>query len=172
MLEWLGNKFDVFWTNIKFVTVYEYQEGIIYRNGKFRKHIQKGLHPRIPFLESFTVINIRPETFQIAAVTVTTMDGKTASVGAILERQVTDTPTYVQNFNGADGNMQDLVRSVIANTVSRCTWEEIKSKNTHDAVFAEIGKVCKRMGMEALHFSFTEMTLTRSYTFTPTSPKV
>jgi regulator of protease activity HflC (stomatin/prohibitin superfamily) len=171
MFEWLGNKFDVFWTNVKFITVYEYQEGVIYRNGKFRKHIHKGLHPRIPFLESFTIINIKPETFKISTVTITTADGKTVSLGAILERRVVDTPSYIQNFNGADGNLQDLARSVIANTAVRCTWEELKSKSTHDEVFVEIGTLCRKMGMEALTFSFTEMSLTRSYTLLPTSPK-
>ena len=68
MLEWLGNKFDVLWNNVKFITVIEFQGGLIYRNGKLRKVMTPGMHARIPFFETYRIVNVKPEAFQISPV--------------------------------------------------------------------------------------------------------
>ncbi len=85
MFEWIGRKFYALWTNIKFITIFEYQGGVIFRIGKFRKNILKGIHWTIPFFGRFKIANNNPETFKITAVTIISTKNLAVTISVFIE---------------------------------------------------------------------------------------
>lgn len=171
MFDWIGNKFDEFWNSIKFITIYDFEEGVLYRNGKFRKKMHPGIHPRIPFFDDYRKVNIRSETFQIAPINITTTDGKTISVSATYERHIHDSIRFIQQFNGPDGNLHDLSRGIMANYLTECTWEQTKTKDTQAVILNRLTEECNRMGVTVTKFAITDIALSRMFIINPTYKK-
>ena len=68
----------------------DYEGAVFYRLGKVKKITHKGFHWKIPFLDSYVKTIVTTDTMRIEDVNITTLDGKTATIGGEFDLIVSD----------------------------------------------------------------------------------
>src|SRR5579863_4102404 len=83
---------------IRRVTLYEYQRGLKYTNGRYKGTLDAGQYWIISFFSTVVAIDIRPEFITIQGQDVLSADGVTLKISLAAEFQVAD-PNVAVNKN-------------------------------------------------------------------------
>lgn len=165
MLDKLIDILVAIWDNLNpFIVINEYEKGVLLRYGIFKKELDKGLHFKIPFADTVLRAIIRTNTFHIATVNVTTLDGKTISVGAMVEYDIFDIHKFLLEFNESESNAHDLTRGIIADYLQDCSWEDCKKKPTLTKIKNKLKDIYADMGMNVTKVLFGDICISRVYT--------
>ena len=87
--------------------LHDYEEALFYRFGKIRSVTKSGFHWKIPFLDSYIKTIVTTDTMRIEDVNITTLDGKTATIGGEFDLIVSDVKKALNTIgrlatNGSD----------------------------------------------------------------------
>lgn len=164
-MEWLKVILEQFWEYIKFwATVNQYQEMVLLRFGKFVKVLKPGTYFKIPFIDYAMEAHVKRDTLSIEPICITTIDGKTISIGMMEEHEVFDTHLFLVETNDALTNMKDVCRGEMSDLLEDITWADIKKKTTKNALKKKITEKYEQMGVRILDLKFTNKAETRSFT--------
>ena len=102
------------WHDFKpIIFIFEYKKGVMLRAGKFHRVIGAGWHLRIPFVDDYFADNVMVDTMQIKEVNITTLDGKTVTIGCEFELTISDIYLALIATNDWRSNLHDMCLSLI-----------------------------------------------------------
>ena len=161
LLEFITN----FWNELMpFFIINDYEQAIILRGGKFKKQLNSGWYLKYPFYDTVISAIVTKNTFHVANVNVTTLDGKTISVGPIIEYDVADVKKYLLDVNEAISNAHDVARGIIADYLTDCVWEDVKKKTTLTEIKKKLKTEFSLMGINVTKVLFGDISITRVFT--------
>jgi regulator of protease activity HflC (stomatin/prohibitin superfamily) len=155
--EWIKELFTTYIEYLKFwVAVNHYQEAVVLRAGRYHRTLGPGYHPKWPVYEYSFDVNVKSDTMEIEAVSITTLDGKSITIGIMIEYQIVDTMLFLVETNEAYTNMKEIARGEISDYLEDINWADIKKKVTKNAVTRLISKKYVEMGVELKDLKFTD----------------
>lgn len=144
--------FFVFLVLLQTTTIFEYQKGLLYRNGKFQKVLPPGRHWHLRPWETVTKVDVREEIVTIPGQEVLTSDNISVKTSLALRFRVED-PALAINRMASFRDALYLAAQVAArNIVGSLEVEQLLAKRT------EIGKrlledcrpAAKEMGIDLI----------------------
>lgn len=164
MFDWLSQVFEKFWDYIRpWEVIDPFERGVLVRLGKYKRNLNPGFHLKIPFIDYVYSAVVTPDTMNTAPVTLTTTDGKSVSIGAVIEFQIEDIYKYMLCTNEPRSNIHDIILGAISEEIEDRDWDEIKKKITKNAVHRKISKKGEEMGIKITDFYFTDKCQVRPF---------
>lgn len=162
LFDWLGEK----WSDhlSPFIVIRDFEAGVRMRLGRRLGRLHVGVNWKWPLLDEVHTCLIKPDTFRVMNTTITTIDGKTAAFGAIVEYQITDPEKYLLDYNEALVNMHDFARGSVAQQLMDCSWEDCKKESTWKKIASTLRRECKPMGIEIIQVQFGDIVQVRAMT--------
>lgn len=152
------------WNDLKFIVfILHYKEGVLLRAGKFKKVLKPGWHFKVPFLDDYFTENVKLDTMQIQEVNITTLDGKTVTIGCEFELEITDIFTALIETNDWRSNLHDICQGILSDQLEDINWEDIRKKTTKNAIARKIETRASEMGIATSNFSFTNKATSRVF---------
>lgn len=145
------------------IFIFEYKEGILLRAGRFKKILKPGWHFRIPFVDDYYTENVKTDTMRIGEVNITTLDGKTATIGCEFDLRITDIEKAMVDTNDWRSNLHDMCSGILSDHLEDLNWEDIKKKTTKNAIARRIEKRAEEMGITTSNFNFTDKVISKAY---------
>lgn len=162
LLEWMMEKWENYLSPVMLLRSYE--SGVLMRNGKYKKDLSIGWNFKLPLIDEVHTVIKTVDTFHVAAVDLTTLDGKQVSVEPIIKFEIVDPKKYIIDVNEASGNIHDITRGIIADYLTDCEWEDIKKKTTLTAIKNALKNDCDEMGIKIFKVYFGRIVTTRMFT--------
>lgn len=162
LLEWIFEKWTDFLSPI--FVVREYEAGVLLRLGKYKKNLEHGVNFKWPLVDEIHTVIKTVDTFHVAAVDITTLDGKQVSVEPIVKFDIIDPKKYILDVNAAADNLHDITRGIIADYLTDCEWDEIKKKTTLTEIKNKLKNECDEMGVKVYKVYFGRIVTTRMFT--------
>lgn len=144
--------------------VYAYEQGVQMRFGKFLKVLDPGLHYCLPFhIDHVMVDNVVTRTVHLGAQSLTTKDGKSIVVSAVVTMRIADIRKALLEIESIQHAMVDACYAAVTAHVSVSTWEAL-----HDTdAFDNLTKLCKRQarryGLEVERVQLGDLAICRTY---------
>jgi regulator of protease activity HflC (stomatin/prohibitin superfamily) len=114
------------WSELKpYYIVTEMETACILRFGKYHHTSEAGIHWKIPFADYIYSYHTRTQTTHLAAQTLTSFDGKSIVVKAIVRFNIFDVEAYTLRVWDAHDAINDTVQGIIGNIVKTHNWETI-----------------------------------------------
>ncbi len=154
------------WNHMKpIVFLYTYQAGVVFRAGKFLKVLEPdNWYFRIPFVDDTFEDNISLDTMSIKEVNVTTLDGKTITIGCEFDLKIVDIYKALVTTNDWRSNLIDICRGIISDHIEDNNWDELRKKTTKNAIEKKIEKRATELGITISNFNFTDKMVGRTLT--------
>jgi len=162
IIEWLGEKFKDYISPIFILR--EYESGVLLRLGIYKRNLIAGINFKWPLLDEVHTVIRTVDTFHVAAVDITTLDGKQVSVEPIIKFEIIDPKKYLIDVNQASDNLHDIARGIIADYLTDCEWEDIKKKTTLTEIKNKLKTECDEMGVKIYKVYFGRIVTTRMFT--------
>lgn len=160
--EWLKWLLEQAWHYIMpFTVITDYESGVLLRFGRLVKVLTPGIHFKFPLIDIIITAHIKPDTMEIAPISITTLDDKTVSIGAIIEIEVIDVQKYLIEANEARSNIHDIIRGVMSDTLEDITWADIKKKKTINQIKRTSSESCEKVGIRLIDMRFTDKCISR-----------
>lgn len=152
------------WNDFKpVIFIFEYKEGILLRGGRFRKILKPGWHSRIPFVDDYYVENVKTDTMRIKEVNITTLDGKSVTIGCEFDLKISDIYKAMVDTNDWRSNLQDMCAGILSDHLEDLNWEDIKKKTTKNAIAKKIEKRAEELGIITSNFNLTDKVLSTAF---------
>lgn len=162
LLEWIGEKWTDFLSPV--FVVREFESGVLLRLGKYKKNLSAGVNFKWPLVDEIHKVIKTIDTFHVAAVDITTLDGKQVSVEPIVKFDIIDPKKYILDVNAAGDNFHDITRGIIADYLTDCEWDEIKKKTTLTEIKNKLKNECDEIGVKVYKVYFGRIVTTRMFT--------
>jgi regulator of protease activity HflC (stomatin/prohibitin superfamily) len=124
-----------------------------------------GIHWWWPAVTEMKPLVLARQSINLAAQTITTIDGKVIAVGGLLIYRITDPVRLVTDTWDPDQTIRDLAATALHDACSRLSWEDLQaSKNTgalYKRVRQEMRRRLKPFGVKVLQATFTDFAPTR-----------
>lgn len=144
------------------IFILEYKEGVLFRAGRFVKILYPGWHFKIPFIDSFHTENVKLDTMSVKEVNITTLDGKTATIGCEFDIEITDFYQASVLTNEWRTNLFDISRGILSNDLEDINWDDIRKKTTKNSIARKIEKRALELGITVSNFNFTDKSISRT----------
>jgi regulator of protease activity HflC (stomatin/prohibitin superfamily) len=162
--EWIKDTIDNFADYIKiWVRVNDYQEAVILRWGKYHRTLSPGFHFKWFIFEYHMLLNVKPDTMDIEAITITTLDGKTISPGLMIHYEIVDSRKHLLNNNDSPTNMKSIAKGEMSDLLEDINWADTKKKTTKNALRRALIPKFEDMGVNILDMKFTDKCETRAF---------
>ena len=109
-----------------FNVVDHYERGVVLRFGKFHREVEPGLVWLIPFaVDRLIVDNVVPRTANLGEQTITTQDGRTVTVCAIVTARIADIRKALLDVEHMDDALKDSCAGEIGRVISETSWDDL-----------------------------------------------
>lgn len=134
------------------MVVHAWQKGIRLRLGKFQAILHPGLHFYFPFwIDKILTENVATETMRVKPQSVTTKDGKSVVVSAVVTFRIEDIRTFLLDVEGRNNVVEDCTYGPIANYVMKRDWPELCALESLDNEFTKVvRRQAKKYGVDVL----------------------
>ncbi len=162
LFSWLREVWDSF---KPIVFIYSYESAVVFRGGKFRRILKPdGWYLRIPFVDDIFTDNIALDTIAIKEVNVSTLDGKTITIGCEFDLRIADIYKALVLTHDWRSNLLDICRGIISDHIEEYDWNDLRKKTTKNAIEKKLQKRADELGIEVSNFNFTDKTIGRILT--------
>lgn len=104
----------------------QYDAGVVLRFGKYSRTVGPGLHLRVPFgVEEHTYDTIVRTTSYLETQTVTSSDGKSINISAILVYKIGNIKRWLLEVDDAEAALHDMTYGIISELAETKTWAQI-----------------------------------------------
>lgn len=140
------------WADIIFWFVLpQTQKAVILRNGKFLKVVEPGAHLKLPCIfslgdEVLTVDGVS-ETTETSPQSLTTKDGRSVVISAIIKHHISDEKTYILEVMDVIDAITDITMGQIKKNVMIRTWEECKDDSLDNEITKKARNEAKKWGV-------------------------
>lgn len=151
------------WEAIKFWHVLnQYEHGIILRLGRvLKKNMHIGINWKWPFIDTVLTCHNTTQTFNTESQSLTTVDGKSVIVAAVIKYQIVDPFIFLIEVENAVDAIGDITMGKIREIIINKTWEECKNLKNTD-IKNSIKTEAERWGIEVSMVTLTTLTESRS----------
>lgn len=148
---------------IPWIILDEYERGVVLRLGRKHRVIGPGFHWRWPFgIERYLYDSVVTNTACLAPQSLTTSDGVSIVVSAVITSHVTDVEKLLLECEDKDQALIDSAFGVIANLVSTHKWEEIHTERFAGKMTLHIKRKGARFGLAVESVQFRDVSKCRS----------
>ncbi len=120
------------------IQINEYERGVLFSRGKFKRVLKPGWHLRIPILQSYKKVDIRTKADDVPAQEAITKDNVSVKINAVLYYKIFDASKAileVENYYYATGQ---LAQTTMRNAVGSVTLDELLGEREKIS-----GEICK-----------------------------
>lgn len=144
--------------------IYAYEQGVRMRFGKFQAVLQPGFHWCLPFhFDHVMVDNVVTRTVHLGAQSLTTKDGKSIVVSAIVTLSISDIRKALLEIESIDHAMMDACYAGITSHVSVSTWEQLHAEDAFENLTKLCRRQAKRYGLEVERVQLGDLQICRTY---------
>lgn len=156
LLSWL--ELFQFW-----VVISEFERGVVLTLGRFKGRIlDPGFHWHWPFRVDWVYVeNIVTRTHVLNPQALTTKDGRTISVTAVITFNIRDIKKAVLEVEGVDHAINDSCSAAVGAHVGGCDWGELRGEPAADALTKACRRQAWRYGIEIERVQLTDLALCR-----------
>lgn len=146
------------------VIVYAYEQGVHMRFGKFLRVLQPGLWFCWPFhMDHVLVDNVVTRTVHIGAQSLTTKDGKSVVVSAVITLKINDIYKALLEVESIEHAMMDVCYGSVSRHVDSSTWEQLHSEEAFDGLSKECRRAAKRYGLEVDRVQLADLSVCKTF---------
>lgn len=140
-----------------------YEQGVVLRLGQYQRTIGAGLHWIRPFhIDRILCDSTVTNTARLNPQSLTTKDGVSVVVGALITSHVVDIKKLLLEVEDKDQAMIDMSFGVIADLVTRHTWDEIHTETFVRKMTRAVKRKGFRFGIEVEQVQFADLSRCRS----------
>ena len=143
--------------------IYQYQEGVLLRFGKYKKVLTKGFHWKIPVIDTPIIEHIAVTTTTLPPQSLTTLDDKTIVVKGIIKYKITDIHKYALLIWDAKDALVDTTCGIIRDTVNEKNWEEIRLGKIDGLISRRVKSAAEEYGIEVIWVTLTDISIMKSF---------
>jgi regulator of protease activity HflC (stomatin/prohibitin superfamily) len=119
----------LFVVQIRKITIYEYEKGLKYTNGRYKRILDAGMHWYAGFITSIRKVDIRPKFVSIPGQEVLSSDGITLKISMVAQYEVTDADLAVNKLgNPYEQACYLILQLALRELVTAVKVEEILEK--------------------------------------------
>lgn len=141
------------------MTIYEYQKGLLFRNGKFIKVLGSGSHWYIPMNSSISIYDMRPFQKDVKNQEILSLDGVPLKISIAFEYQIDDLyKAYCLNQKPSDSLYLEL-QLLLRNVISSKPIEDILNERNELAAMLKPGleKKSAELGLKITSFGIKDI---------------
>lgn len=155
------------WSDIIFwYVVPQTQKAVVLRNGVFVKEVGAGAHLKMPCIFSLgdevNYIDIVTETTETDPQSLTTADGRSVVVSAIIKHRVSDPKVYLLEVMDVKSAIIDITMGKIKKNVMDRTWDECKDHSVDNEIAKQARSECKKWGVAVDEITLVNLAEIRS----------
>lgn len=141
----------------------EYEQAVLLRLGRFKKVLKPGLHFIYPLrIDTVYKENVVQETQSVGSQSLTSLDGKSVLISAVLTYKIRDIRKYMLEVEDAAGVLEDSTYAVVADAIEEATWDQIRQPGFSAAVHKDIRTKAFRWGIEVISLQFSDKSLSKT----------
>ncbi len=141
----------IWWTDI-LVKLNEYERAVVFRFGRFVGVRGPGWILVLPFIESYTVVDLRTQTVDVPPQSVITRDNVVVTIDAVIYLRVKDPAKAVLEVDDYKYASRMFVQAMIRDKVGDMTLEELiaRIEDLNASLKEELSKMAERWGVEII----------------------
>jgi regulator of protease activity HflC (stomatin/prohibitin superfamily) len=152
------------WDTVKpFEIIRVYERGVRLRGGEYVATLGPGFYGKIPLWDTIHTDNVVTRTKNMSARGLFTADGKTVQVQGILRFRISDIKKALLDVEGVDDATRDISYLVIADAVSRATYEQLRSPEFAETLTKAARKRGWRYGIEVEELGLSGVSPAKTY---------
>jgi regulator of protease activity HflC (stomatin/prohibitin superfamily) len=111
-------------------TIYDYQRGLRYRDGRFTDLVEPGAHWTFGPTTFIRIVDIRTSVFPIAGQELVTSDGVTVKVSLAVQRRLVDPVVAINDNEDYFSSTYSLIQVALRETVGTMAVEEVLQRRS------------------------------------------
>ena len=145
-----------------FFIVEQYQEAILLRMGKFHKVCKPGLHFKIPLFDNYIKQHTVQTTLSLHPQSLVTKDEVNIVVKGMVKYKIGDVKVFILEVFDAVDAISDVSQGIIKDVIMNKTFQECRAADIDSAITRKIKSELKKMGVEILQVTLTDIAPIRS----------
>jgi len=146
-----------------FVVIDEFERAVILRLGRYYKVLESGLHFILPLnIDNVLIDNVVPRTINLGAQGLTTADGKTITLSAVITAQIRDVRKAMLEVEHVNEAIVDSCYATIGDLVVAHSWDQIRKPEFSDTLLKACRKQAFKYGIEILRVQLSDLTPSRA----------
>lgn len=143
------------------VIVYDYEAGLLYRDGQVQKHCSAGRYRIHPQRQRLDKVDLRRSSVTIPAQSILTADQAQIKVTLICEYQVQDAQKYLHEVNNAEQQLYLQMQLALRSALQRQTLDELiqGEQSLLDELLGLGQKSMQTLGIELLEVKIKDLML-------------
>lgn len=148
----------------KFWEVIEpYEQAVVTRLGLYHRTLEPGFHWVIPFaIERAIGDSVVPVTHALNPQSLTTADGRSVVVRAVITRSIVDIQKALLECEGVENVLVDSAVGAVADAVRAHGWDDLSSKEFAAALTAEVRDRARPWGVKIHRVQLADISASRS----------
>lgn len=142
--------------------VHAYEGAGVLRFGRYHRTLTPGWHWKWPFVEHVVSVNTCVTTMRLPPQTLTTRDGQSVVVSAIIKYQITDVQPYITDIWDQADVLADVTMGAIRGAIVGEDWATIMAQPPEQKVRELVRKEVNRYGFKIHGVTFTDLGKVRS----------
>ena len=146
-----------------FIVVDEFEKAVVLRLGKFHKTLEPGFHFLLPFnIDNAIVDNVVPRTVNLGAQGLTTKDGKTITLSAVVTAQIRDIRKATLEVERVNDALVDSCYATIGDLVVAHDWDTVRTQEFSETITKACRRQAFKYGIEILRVQLSDLTPSRA----------
>lgn len=148
---------------VPFVVIRSYERGVRLRFGIARDVCEPGFHWCIPFnVDEVLHDNVAPRTYNLAPQSLTTADGRSVVVGAVITAEICDIRRALLEVENVDHAIADSCYGAVGAFVASKTWDDLRTCFRHLDLLINCRETAFIYGVEITCVQLSDLALARS----------
>ena len=148
---------------IPFEVIDSYQKGVVLRLGVFHRELEPGFHWVWPLrIERVLVMDVVPYTLNLKAQSLTTSDGKSVVISAVVTSKVHRIQKALLECNSVNNVLEDSCYGQVAALVASHTWDEVRSESFNELLTEACRKRAFAFGVEITRVQLSDCAPSRA----------
>jgi regulator of protease activity HflC (stomatin/prohibitin superfamily) len=143
----------------------------VLRLGKYQRTLGCGFHWKWPLIECPIVVTTCEQTLRLPPQTVTTSDGHTVTVAAIVRYEINDVKPYICNIFDQADVLVDVTMGQVRRSVTLNTYEALVTDPPESKVRDYVRNRVEKYGFKVSEITFTDLARGRSLRLIQSHPK-
>lgn len=149
---------------IPFTVINCYEQGVVLRWGILNRELAPGFHWIWPFgIDSVKSETVVRQTSYLDPQSLTSADGKSVTVAAIVIFEITDIVTFLLHIDEGETDMNNMIYGIVTDVVEATKWDEIRKSVFNFRVYGKALRECKDYcGVEIIDIKWSDKAAARN----------
>lgn len=159
LVEFLLNLIDKI---LPLIIIKQYQQGVFFTFGKFKKIIGPGIHAKIPFFDDIDIFPVVTTTIPLHAQSVITKDGIEVVIKAQIKYKIENLEVFCIEVYDAINALSDTSSGIIFSVIKEHTYEECRELDLNEIITDKVRSEAKTWGLKVNIVTITDFSKMRS----------